>query len=118
MRIFRHIYNYQIRMDLLKRFMSITYVFVERLKENNTACVVEMSCLDYLFKIRADIIRSENKQQQMDELSINCSSLMSQVSSYIKKFRLLFLLISNLFLYLYIAGLWSSNLIVPNFVVL
>jgi len=84
MRIFHHIYNYQIKKDLLKRFMSISYAFIERLNESNTACAVEMSCLDSLFKIRADIIRSENQQQQMDELSTNCCSLMSQVSSHTK----------------------------------
>ena len=84
MRIFHHIYSYQIKMDLLKRFMSISYAYIERLNDSNIACAVEMSCLDSLFKIRADVIRSETKQQKMDELSTNCFSLMSRVNSYMK----------------------------------
>ena len=57
-------------MDLIKRFMSISYAFIERLNENNTACAVEMACMNSLFKIRADIIRSENKLENKKRM--NC----------------------------------------------
>jgi len=65
--------------------MIIAYVFVERLKDHYAARAVEISCLESLFKIREDVIRSEDRQQQMDELTMNSFRLMSQVSSNIKK---------------------------------
>ena len=84
MRIFPHVHSYQIRMDMLTRFMTISYVYIERLKDLNASCAVEISCLESLLQIRADVIRSENKQVQMDELSINCYNLMNQVSFVVK----------------------------------
>jgi len=44
MELYKHEKDSRIRMDLLKRYMVIAYVSVERLKYNNAACAVEIPC--------------------------------------------------------------------------
>jgi len=86
LQIFPYVKHYQIKMDVIKRFMSIGYAFIETLHENYLVCAVEMACLEALFKIREDVVHSDHKQDTMDGLSLSFYNLMSQVSSYIKVF--------------------------------
>jgi len=66
MHLFPNVHCYQIRMDMLKRFMALTYAYIERLKDLNAPYAVEISCLESLFQIRADVISSVNKYKWMD----------------------------------------------------
>jgi len=78
--LFPYISSYQIRLDLLKRFMVITYIYINHLKNSNSPYSVETSCLTSLLDIRASVIGSDTPQTKMDELSQHCYHLMKHVS--------------------------------------